>query len=243
MSHEIRTPMNGILGMAELAMGTTEMAEQQEYLHDLTASAESLLSILNDILDFSKIESGRMDLEKIPFSVQKCLHDATRTLTAAATQKGLEMRRKVSPDIPPVVVGDPVRLRQVLLNLIGNAVKFTGKGWIAVEAEVKSADDQELTLHITVADSGPGIPADKHEMIFDAFRQVDGSTTRKYGGTGLGLAICTRLVELIGGRIWVESEAGLGSTFHFTARFGKAPDGAAANGGGGAAEVPVLSRG
>ncbi|HLN02863.1 MAG TPA: two-component regulator propeller domain-containing protein [Bryobacteraceae bacterium] len=246
MSHEIRTPMNGILGMAELAMGTTEMAEQQEYLHDLTASAESLLSILNDILDFSKIESGRMDLEKIPFSVQKCLYDATRTLTAAATQKGLEMRRKVALDIPPMVVGDPVRLRQVLLNLIGNAVKFTGKGWIAVEAGVKSADDQELTLHFTVADSGPGIPADKHDVIFDAFRQVDGSTTRKYGGTGLGLAICTRLVELMGGRIWVESEAGLGSKFHFTARFGKAPedtDGATTSGAGGAREVPALSRG
>jgi len=245
MSHEIRTPMNGILGMAELAMGTTELEEQQEYLHDLTASAESLLSILNDILDFSKIESGRMDLEKIPFSVQRCLYDATRTLTAAATQKGLEMRRRVAPGIPLVVVGDPVRLRQVLLNLIGNAVKFTGKGWIGVEAEVKSADHEGLTLHFTVADSGPGIPADKHQLIFDPFRQVDGSTTRKYGGTGLGLAICTRLVELMDGRIWVESEPGLGSTFHFTARFGKAPDGkdgAPANGSGGAQEVSVLSR-
>jgi signal transduction histidine kinase/ligand-binding sensor domain-containing protein len=246
MSHEIRTPMNGILGMAELAMGTTEVAEQQEYLQDLTASAESLLSILNDILDFSKIESGRMDLEKIPFSIQQCLFDAARTLTAAAAQKGLEMRRRVAPDIPAVVLGDPVRLRQVLLNLIGNAVKFTGTGWIAVEAEVKSTGDQELTLHFTVADSGPGIPADKQQMIFDPFRQLDGSTTRKYGGTGLGLAICTRLVELMGGRIWVESQPGLGSTFHFTARFEKAPDGAdgaRGNGAGGELEVPTLSRG
>ena len=245
MSHEIRTPMNGILGMAELAMGTTEAAEQQEYLQDLTTSAESLLSILNDILDFSKIESGRMDLEEIPFSVQRCLHDATRTLTAAAARKGLEMRRKVAPNIPAMVVGDPVRLRQVLLNLIGNAVKFTGKGWIAVEAEVKSTSEQELMLHFTVADSGPGIPTDKQQMIFDPFRQVDGSTTRKYGGTGLGLAICTRLVELMSGRIWVESEPGLGSTFHFTARFGRAPEGAngaAGNGSGGAEEVPVFSR-
>ena len=242
MSHEIRTPMNGILGMAELAMGTTEAEEQQEYLHDLTASAESLLSILNDILDFSKIESGRMDLERIPFSVERCLHDATRTLTAAATQKGLEMRRKVGAGIPAAVVGDPMRVRQVLLNLIGNAVKFTGKGGITVEAALESADTDYLTLHFTVADTGPGIPADKHQVIFDPFRQVDGSTTRRYGGTGLGLAICTRLVELMNGRIWVESEPGLGSTFHFTARFGKAPEGAP---GKGADEVesPAMSRG
>lgn len=245
MSHEIRTPMNGILGMAELAMGTTEAEEQQEYLHDLTASAESLLTILNDILDFSKMESGRMDLEQIPFSVQQCLHDAVRTLAAAAAQKGLEMRRRLGTRIPPVVLGDPVRLRQILLNLIGNAVKFTAAGWIAVEAEVESANHEELMLHFTVADSGPGIPADKHEVIFDAFRQVDGSTTRKYGGTGLGLAICAHLVELMGGRIWVESEVGRGSAFHFTARFGKAPegrDGAPLNGEGGELE-PTLVRG
>ncbi len=235
LSHEIRTPMNGILGMAELAMDTTELEEQREYLHDLTASAESLLTILNDILDFSKMESGRMDLERIPFSVQQCLHDAARTLGAAATQKGLEVRRRLAADIPAVVVGDPVRLRQILLNLIGNAVKFTAAGWIAVEAGVESANHEQLMLRFTVADSGPGIPRDKHELIFDAFRQVDGSTTRKYGGTGLGLAICAHLVELMGGRIWVESEVGRGSAFHFTARFGRAPegrDGAPVNGAG-----------
>jgi len=245
MSHEIRTPMNGILGMAELARGTNEPEEQQEYLHDLTASAESLLSILNDILDFSKMESGRMDLERIPFSVQKCLYDASRTLMAAAAQKGLEIRRRPGPNVPPVVIGDQMRLRQVLLNLIGNAVKFTSKGWISVEAEVKSTDGEEVTLQFSVADSGPGIPPDKHELIFDPFRQVDGSTTRKFGGTGLGLAICTRLVELMQGRIWVESEVGLGSTFHFTARFGKSPEGQAGDPAGNShasRAVPILSR-
>ncbi len=242
MSHEIRTPMNGILGMAELARETTELEERQEYLNDLTASAESLLSILNDILDFSKIESGRMEVERTPFSVQQCLFDATRTLAAAATQKGLEVRRRVAPDIPPVVLGDPVRLRQVLLNLIGNAVKFTAKGWIAVEAEVESASHEELTLHVTVADTGPGIPADKHQVIFDPFRQLDGSTTRKYGGTGLGLAICTRLVELMGGRVWVESTLGMGSTFHFTARFGKVPEGSSGSLEGAAAGHAISGR-
>ena len=241
MSHEIRTPMNGILGMAELAKGTTSADEREEYLQDLTASAESLLSVLNDLLDFSKMEAGRVDLEQIPFSVEHCLHGAVRTLTAAVTQKGLELRRHVALEIPRLVVGDPGRLRQVLLNLIGNAVKFTATGWIAVEAGVESADEQGMLLHFTVADSGVGIAADKHEVIFDAFRQVDGSTTRKYGGTGLGLAICARLVDLMDGRIWVESEVGKGSTFHFTARFGRVPDGidgAPVNGVGGT----VLSR-
>ncbi len=225
MSHEIRTPMNGILGMAELAKGTTSTDERQEYLQDLTASAESLLSVLNDLLDFSKMEAGRVDLEQIPFSVEQCLHGAGRTLTAAVTQKGLELRRHVALEIPRLVVGDPGRLRQVLLNLIGNAVKFTATGWIAVGAAVESVDEQGMLLHFTVADSGVGIAADKHEVIFDAFRQVDGSTTRKYGGTGLGLAICVRLVDLMGGRIWVESEVGRGSVFHFTARFGRVPEG------------------
>jgi signal transduction histidine kinase len=243
MSHEIRTPMNGILGMAELAMGSTSADEQKEYLHDLTTSAESLLCILNDILDFSKIESGRLDLEQIPFSIQQCLNDAARTLTAAATQKGLELRRRLAPGLPSLVAGDPIRVRQVLLNLIGNAVKFTTSGWIALEADMEAADEHGLLLHFTVSDSGLGIPADKHEVIFDAFRQVDGSTTRKYGGTGLGLAICARLVDLMGGRIWVDSEPGRGSTFHFTARFGKAPedkDGAPAGGVNGAGAIPVL---
>ena len=246
MSHEIRTPMNGILGMAELAKGTTLTDEREEYLQDLTASAESLLSILNDLLDFSKMEAGRVDLEQIPFSVEQCLHGAVRTLRAAVTQKGLELRRHVALEIPRLVVGDPGRLRQVLLNLIGNAVKFTATGWIAVEAGVEAADEHGMLLHFTVADSGVGIAADKHEAIFDAFRQVDGSTTRKYGGTGLGLAICARLVELMGGRIWVESEVGRGSTFHFTARFGRAAEGdsgATVKGAGGEWQIPVPSRG
>jgi signal transduction histidine kinase/streptogramin lyase len=222
MSHEIRTPMNGILGMAELALGAESTAEREEYLHDLLTSAELLLTVLNDILDFSKIEAGRMDLEQIPFSIQQCLHDSVATLAAAASKKGLEVRRKLAPGIPDFLLGDSIRLRQVLLNLIGNATKFTERGWIAVETEIEAADDQSLSLHFMVADSGPGIPAEKQQVIFDAFRQVDGSTTRKYGGTGLGLSICARLVQLMGGRIWVESELGEGSRFHFTVRFPRA---------------------
>ena len=236
MSHEIRTPMNGILGMADLALNATAAAERQEYLRDLTTSAELLLSVLNDILDFSKMEAGRTDLEQIPFSIQQCLHDSTRTFAAAAAQKGLEIQRMLAPDIPYVLVGDPIRLRQVLLNLLGNAIKFTDRGWIAVGTEIQSADEDSLMLHFTVADSGAGIPADKQEIIFDAFRQADGSTTRKHGGTGLGLAICSRLVQLMGGKIWVESTAGEGSTFHFTARFGRAPERDA----GAGVEVPAV---
>jgi signal transduction histidine kinase/streptogramin lyase len=224
MSHEIRTPMNGILGMAELALSATDTVERQEYLRDLMTSAELLLAVLNDILDFSKIEAGRMDLEQVPFSIQQCLHDSTRTFAAAAAQKGLEIQRMLAPEIPGILVGDPIRLRQVLLNLIGNAIKFTDRGWIALGAEIQSADDESMLLHFTVTDSGAGIPGDKQQVIFDAFRQADGSTTRKHGGTGLGLAICSRLVQLMGGKIWVESTVGEGSTFHFTARFGRASE-------------------
>ncbi|HXI44561.1 MAG TPA: two-component regulator propeller domain-containing protein [Bryobacteraceae bacterium] len=245
MSHEIRTPMNGILGMAELALGATEEAEREECLRDLMTSAELLLSVLNDILDFSKIEAGRMELERIPFSIQQCLHDSVKTFTAAATQKGLEMRRMLAPNIPHVVVGDPIRVRQVLLNLIGNAVKFTAHGWIAVETVLETADDQSMVLHFTVSDSGPGVPADKQQVIFDAFRQVDGSTTRKHGGTGLGLAICSRMVQLMDGKIWVESSPGEGSAFHFTARFEKTHEGDArtpVNGSALAANLPAPAR-
>jgi len=225
MSHEIRTPMNGILGMAELALSATAEDEREECLQDLMTSAELLLSVLNDILDFSKIEAGRMELESIPFSIRQCLHDSAKTFAAAAAQKGLEMRRMLTAEIPYLLMGDPVRVRQILLNLIGNAVKFTECGWITVETEMKAADDQSVVLHFTVADSGPGVPSDKQELIFEAFRQVDGSTTRKHGGTGLGLAICSRLVQLMSGRIWVESSVGQGSAFHFTARFERAQHG------------------
>ena len=224
MSHEIRTPMNGILGMAELALTATSVPERQEYLRDLMTSAELLLAVLNDILDFSKMEAGRMELEQIPFSMQQCLHDSSRTFAAAAAQKGLEIRSTMAPEIPGILVGDPIRLRQVLLNLIGNAIKFTDSGWIAIGAEIHATDEESMLLHFTVADSGAGIPEDKQRIIFDAFRQADGSTTRKHGGTGLGLAICSRLVQLMDGKIWVESTAGEGSTFHFTGRFGRASD-------------------
>jgi signal transduction histidine kinase/ligand-binding sensor domain-containing protein len=245
MSHEIRTPMNGILGMAELALSATVEEEREECLQDLMTSAELLLSVLNDILDFSKIEAGRMELERIPFSIQQCLHDSSKTFAAAASQKGLEMRRMLAPDIPHVLVGDPIRLRQVLLNLIGNAVKFTERGWIAVETEMQAADDQSVMLHFTVADSGTGVPADKQQVIFDAFRQVDGSTTRKHGGTGLGLAICSRMVQLMEGQIWVESSVAQGSAFHFTARFERAPEGdarMAVNGSTVAVSLPAPAR-
>ncbi len=244
MSHEIRTPMNGILGMAELALSATEESEREECLRDLMTSAELLLSVLNDILDFSKIEAGRMELERIPFSIQQCLHDSVKTFAAAAAQKGLEMRRMLAPDIPHVVVGDPIRVRQILLNLIGNAVKFTAHGWIAVETVLQTADDHSMMLHFTVADSGPGVPADKQQVIFDAFRQVDGSTTRKHGGTGLGLAICSRMVQLMDGKIWVESSPGEGSAFHFTAHFEKAPEGGVrtVNGSTVAVDVPTPAR-
>jgi signal transduction histidine kinase/CheY-like chemotaxis protein/streptogramin lyase len=222
MSHEIRTPLNGVIGMTELALSSDpSSSEHTEFLQTVKSSGLALLTVINDILDFSKIEAGRLDLESVPFHLRDCLGDALRTCAALAHGKGLELAYHVAPEVPDYLLGDSGRLRQIILNLTGNAVKFTDGGEVVVEVRLDSRTEKTVRLGFSIRDTGIGIPAEKQQIVFEAFSQADGSTTRQYGGTGLGLSICKRLIGMMNGRVWLESEVGKGTTVHFTAEFGQ----------------------
>ena len=223
MSHEIRTPMNAIMGMAELLASSELTAVQRDHLEAIQVSADTLLQLLNDILDLSKVEAGKLELETRSFALRSSLDAAMKTQAYRAHEKGLELIDRVAEDVPDAVVGDALRLQQVIVNLVNNAIKFTQEGEIEVEVEVEGRGEEDVCLHVTVRDTGIGIPPDRQQMVFEQFMQADGSTTRHHGGTGLGLAIAARLIALMGGRIWLESEVGQGSTFHFTAKLGVQP--------------------